>query len=131
MSAFHLPESSQNFVACNVAASTDREGTPQVNLDGVPLWDVRVVTLPDAEPGRDRVPMPEVLRVQLPAPKMPEVTFGQPVVFAELMVRTWSARDGRQGLMYQAAGVRTKTTTTAGSITAASATSTPAAPSSR
>ena len=108
MSAFAIPESSQLFIACNVAASTDREGTPQVSLDGVALWEVRVVTLPEAEPGRDRVPLPEVLRVQVPAATMPELSFGQPVVFSGLTVRTWAARDGRQGLMYQAAGVRPK-----------------------
>lgn len=112
MSAFTIPESSQAFIACNVAASTDREGTPQVSLDGVALWEVRVVTLPEAEPGRDRVPLPEVLRVQAPAAVMPELGFGQPVVFVGLTVRTWAARDGRQGLMYQAAGVRPKAATT-------------------
>jgi len=99
---------------------------PQVSLDGVPVWDVRAVTLPEAEPGRDRVPMPEVLRVQVPAAVMPELVFGQPVVFAELMVRTWAARDGRQGLMYQAAGVRPKAATT-GSEAKPSASSAPSA----
>lgn len=108
MPAFVIPESAQSFVAGNVASATDRDGTPQVSLDGVPLWEVRVVALPEAETGRQRVPLPEVLRVQVPASQMPDLAFGQPVVFAELVMRTWAARDGRQGVMYSASAVKTR-----------------------
>jgi hypothetical protein len=106
MSSFLIPESAQAFIGCNVAPSTDREGVRQTNTDGVALWEVRVVAVPEAEPGRDRVPMPDVLRVQLPAAVQPVVVFGQAVVFPGLTVRTWAARDGRQGLMYTAESVR-------------------------
>lgn len=105
MTAFTIPEASQVFAAGNVAASTDREGAQQTSVDGVMLWEVRVVTLPAPEPGRDRVPLPEVLRVQVPSSVAPTVQFGQRVVFAGLTVRTWAARDGRQGLMYAAEAV--------------------------
>jgi hypothetical protein len=106
MGAFNIPESGQHFVAGNVAPSTDRAGTQQVSAAGVPLWEVRVMALPEPEPGRDRVPLPEVLRVQVPTASQPEVSFGQPVAFSGLVVRTWSARDGRMGLMYSADAVR-------------------------
>lgn len=70
------------------------------------MWEVRVMSLPEPEPGRDRVPLPEVLRVQVPSARQPDVVFGQAVVFPGLVVRTWAAKDGRQGLMYTAEGVR-------------------------
>ena len=107
MSAFTIPTDQQQFVAGNVGAATDRDGRPQVDPHGTPLWDVRVVSLPDAEPGSDRVPMPEVVRVAVPARTQPQLQFGQPVVFDGLTVRTWSARDGRAGLRYSADAIRT------------------------
>ena len=106
MAAFTIPETGQQFVVGNVAPALERDGTQQVSATGVPMWEIRVMSLPEQEPGRDRVPVPEVLRVQVPAASAPAVRFGAPVVFNGLTVRTWAARDGRQGLMYTAEGVR-------------------------
>ncbi len=108
MSSFTISIDQQHYIAGNVAPSTDREGQPQVDPAGTPLWEVRVVSIPEPEPGRDRVPMPEVIRVTVPAAAAPQLAFGAPVVFDELTVRTWSARDGRAGLMYGATAVRVK-----------------------
>lgn len=105
MSAFTISAEQQRFVAANVGPSTDRDGRPQVDPRGTPLWEVRVMALPDAEPGSDRVPMPEIIRVAIPAQTPPPLAFGQPVAFEGLMVRTWSARDGRAGLRYSADSV--------------------------
>lgn len=112
MSAFTIPTDQQHYIAGNVATATDRDGRPQVDPSGTPLWDVRVVSLPDAEPGSDRVPQPEILRVQVPARTVPQLQFGQPVAFEGLTVRTWSARDGRAGLRYSADAIRTGAATT-------------------
>ncbi|MHB8247119.1 MAG: hypothetical protein ACYDGN_17595, partial [Acidimicrobiales bacterium] len=85
-------------------------GVRQSDASGVLLWEVRVVSLPEPEPGRERLPLPEVLRVQVPSVTEPQVSFGDKVVFADLVVRSWSARDGRMGLMYGASAVRSKGT---------------------
>jgi len=112
MSAFTIPADQQHYIAGNVASSTDRDGRPQVDPSGAPVWDVRVVSLPDAEPGSDRVPMPEVTRVAVPARTQPQLHFGERVTFDGLTVRTWSARDGRAGLRYSADAIRTGAATT-------------------
>jgi len=108
MSSFTISTEQQHYIAGNVAPSTDRDGQHQVDPAGIPLWEIRVVSIPEPEPGRDRVPMPEVIRVTVPAAAAPELRFGAPVVFEALTVRTWSARDGRAGLMYGAAAVRVR-----------------------
>ncbi|MFC0080576.1 hypothetical protein ACFFRE_00185 [Aciditerrimonas ferrireducens] len=107
MPSFSIPESDQRYVVGNVVASVDRDGAQQVDPSGVLLWEVRVMADATPEPGRDRLPTPEIIRIQVPAAQMPQLQFGQPARFAGLVARTWSARDGRQGIMYQAAGLLT------------------------
>lgn len=102
MPSFTIPESDQRYVVGNVAPSTDRDGVQQVDPSGVALWEVRVMADATPEPGRDRLPTPEIVRIQVPSPQMPQLVFGQPVRFAGLVARTWAARDGRQGILYQA-----------------------------
>lgn len=104
MPSFTIPEAEQRYVIGNVAPSVDRDGAQQIDPGGVPLWEIRVMADAVPEAGRDRLPTPEILRIQVPAPSMPQLQFGQPVRFAGLVARTWSARDGRAGIMYQAAG---------------------------
>lgn len=107
MPAIPIAESAQHYVAANVAPSVDRDGAQQVDPAGQPLWEVRVMAMPEPEPGRDRLPMPEIIRVQVPAAAPPDLQFGQPVRFRDLVARTWASRDGRQGLMYQASATIT------------------------
>ena len=78
MSSFCIPTDQQAYVACNVVPPVDREGNPQVDLAGVPLWEVRVVSLPEQEPGRDRPPMPEIVRIQVAAVTAPKVFSARP-----------------------------------------------------
>ena len=108
MSSFKISTDQQVFVACSVVPAVDREGNPQADQSGVPLWEVRVASLPEPEPGRDRLPMPEIARVQVPAAVEPKVSFGSQVVFEDLTAREWKARDGRSGLMFHATAVRAK-----------------------
>lgn len=105
MPSFAIPESDQRYVVGNVVASVDRDGAQQIDPRGVALWEVRVMADATPEPGRDRLPTPEIVRIQVPAAEMPQLAFGQPVRFAGLVARTWAARDGRQGIMYQASGL--------------------------
>jgi len=105
MPSFKVPESDQRYVVGNVVPSMDRDGAQQIDPDGVHLWEVRVMADAVAEPGRDRLPTPEIIRIQVPATSIPQLQFGYPARFAGLVARTWSARDGRQGVMYQATAV--------------------------
>lgn len=108
MSSFKISTDQQAYVACNVGPAVDREGNPQADQAGIPLWEVRAVSLPEQEPGRDRPPMPEIVRVQVAAAAEPRVSFGDSVVFQDLTARTWAARDGRMGIMYSAVGIKAR-----------------------
>lgn len=105
MPTFSIRDDDQCYIAGNVVPSVDRDGAQQIDPGGVPLWEVRLMADAVPEAGRDRLPTPEILRIQVPAPSMPQLQFGDRVRFAGLVARTWSARDGRAGIMYQAAGI--------------------------
>jgi hypothetical protein len=105
VSTFEVPREAQNYIACSVVRASDRDGTALVSVDGTPLWTVVVVGLSAPDPSSNRPPMPEILRIQVPAPSEPPVSFGDRLTFSRLLVASWSARDGRSGLRYSADSV--------------------------
>lgn len=104
MPSFEIPESAQHFIALDVAPRVTAEGRQDANEDGEPMWECRVASLGEPEPGQLRVPMPEVVRVTV-AGARPQLTAGARVAFVTLVLRSWRARDGREGLMYTANGI--------------------------
>lgn len=109
MPSFAIPESAQSFVGLNTAPRVDREDNKKQehDEDGQPMWEVRVASLgePDGSQGI-RVPMPDVLRVTV-AGARPQIAPGSSVKFRGLTLRSWRAKDGREGLMYLADAVVT------------------------
>jgi hypothetical protein len=104
-----IPEQAQDFIGLNTAPRMERavKGDNNSALSqahdeaGQPLWEVRVVSVPDAQPGRDQVPMPEITRITVRGAE-PKIVRYAPVRFEGLVLSTWAAKDGRMGVMMDA-----------------------------